>query len=394
MVKILLTSTQATLFSLPNLEYDEFIPLLKLEKTGVTQEQLAAFIESGKTVTLSAKIDSSKRTTKLVEIIASPGKTTLSLDISEGKSTYDGDGLIRPRLSANAKNTTVSPAKDTYSEIGEKFQLSIDIVDNHDQSFEIDFLANDDHSDLDTGEYKNLLCGKIAISVFQDVFSSQEIKRLTDEIDFLKKFADNHSPSEYAGNYCMSAAERGISALLNDTTHFYSVDKSHKRRNKVGFANKGAKDRGADFERLGLTKSTFTFTVYNVDHNLRIATKDETDLQKNMYRVVTLANGSALKTHLDNDIKDRRGKHAYYFSVSDDFHTLLLIIDNSDASSETYAMYDQHGKTSSSGSYGQIESGFARQTSWTFLNDYMNRGFIASQYGRVTTRLWKIQRKV
>jgi len=103
--------------------------------------------------------------------------------------------------------------------------------------------------------------------------------------------------------------------------------------------------------------------------------------------------GSALLQYFTNNIDGKRGYHVFYFSVSDDFHTLLLVIDNSIIGAEKYAIYDQHGMTSSFGPLNQIEAGFARQTSWTFLNFYGNNGFVPNFYGGVTTRIWKIKRK-
>jgi len=95
------------------------------------------------------------------------------------------------------------------------------------------------------------------------------------------------------------------------------------------------------------------------------------------------------------DIKSRQGFHVYYFCITGRFHTLLLVINNSNPCNTSYAIYDQHGESTSKGKSDNIGEGFARQTSWTFANTCLNRYINnkTSKWDSTNTMVWKIQRK-
>ena len=101
-----------------------------------------------------------------------------------------------------------------------------------------------------------------------------------------------------------------------------------------------------------------------------------------------------------NDIANRKGFHVYYLSITGGFHTLLLVIDSRNEKNQTYAIYDQHGPSSSNGKLSEIGEGLRRQTSWTFANTCLNRysshvlhnNNKHQQWDGLTTTLWKIQR--
>lgn len=243
-------------------------------------------------------------------------------------------------------------------------------------------------------------CGRIKIAVLsdKDIFSKTEADKLKSEILYIVPFVDNATPSEYVGNYCMQAAERGLSELLGNTTDFYSVERgTHKRKNNIGFSGKTAIDRGTKFKSLGFVKSSLTFDGYSIDQTKRASIVDSNTYRNVMYDIISFAAGKDkdLFNYFNNEIKEKIGFHTYYFTVTGGFHTLLLLIDNSDPCEIKYEVYDQHGLTSSNGKLEDIAEGIRKQASWTFANSCLNRYIIgkSDKWDSTTTFIWKIQRK-
>jgi len=219
----------------------------------------------------------------------------------------------------------------------------------------------------------------------------------------------NNTPrhDEYAGNYCMASAERGLSELLGDKTNFYAVERvSHDRKNKVSFSGKSAIDRGKHFKSMGYTEKYHHFKGWKIIHakkDLIYNATDESDANTQFSNVkydiidFTKTGKNDLTKLFDNDLKDKEiGYHVYYFTVTDGFHTLLLVIDTFiDPCNPKYEIWDQHGLTSSHGLLTDIAEGIRRQTSWTFANSCLNRYKAGkAQYVDSTdTYLWKIKQK-
>lgn len=94
-------------------------------------------------------------------------------------------------------------------------------------------------------------------------------------------------------------------------------------------------------------------------------------------------------------MKINLGSICLTFCITGWFHTLLLVINNSNLCSASYSIYDQHGEIRSKGKLENIGDGFAKQTSWTFANTCLNRYIkgTTSQWDSTNTIVWKIQRK-
>ncbi|OGU60324.1 MAG: hypothetical protein A2X64_03785 [Ignavibacteria bacterium GWF2_33_9] len=249
---------------------------------------------------------------------------------------------------------------------------------------------------------------QIKFSDSKDVFSKIKFDLLMSELKYVAPEVNSVQPhAEYASNYCMAASERGLSELLNDTTNFYAVERvTHKRKNQVSFSGKTAIDRGKQFQRLGYTEIIHHFKGYKVVNSKKdmiYKAKDESDA-KTQYSNVKFdiiefnATGkNVLAKHFENDVINKEiGYHVYYFTVTDGFHTLILIIDKfTDPCNPKYEIWDQHGLTSSYGLLSDIAEGIRRQTSWTFANSCLNRYLTnKTQYVDSTdTYLWKIKEK-
>ena len=253
----------------------------------------------------------------------------------------------------------------------------------------------------------NILYINLSFLNSKDVYKQVAVEKLRNELIYIKESISKGHPSvEYVGNYCMQAAERGLSELLNDNINFYSVEReTDKRKNNIGFSGKTAYDRGEIFQQKGFVEKVHIFNKYTINQSKRELinkSKDyneaEDNYRKVMYEIIELSdlNKKNLFEFFENDIKNKEmGYHVYYFTVTNGFHTLLLIIDNTNICNPTYSIWDQHAETTSFGKLEEIGEGLRKQTSWTFANTCLNRyrtGAI-KYFDSTDTKLWKIKRK-
>jgi hypothetical protein len=242
----------------------------------------------------------------------------------------------------------------------------------------------------------------------KDVFTERQIAQQTKEFKYIQKLCNTKPPphKEYAENYCMQAAERGLSELLDDDINFYAVHHiTHRHKNKIGFSGKTAYDRGDSFEKKGFVESIITFDSYSINHKERkaiVESKNQTQADENyakcLYSIISLTDDNQKKLHdliLTEITKKETGFHVFYFTVTGGFHTLTLIIDNSSPCDPSYQIWDQHGLTSSYGKLDEMAKGIAIQTSWTFANSCLNRykSGNTKYYDSTLTKLWKIRQK-
>lgn len=251
-------------------------------------------------------------------------------------------------------------------------------------------------------------CNNISVKFLdsKDVFQKESIDSMCDELNYIAKQIERKTSSEYSGNYCMQAAERALSVLLNDTTDFYSVVRdTHKHRNNISFSGKTAYDRGNYFSKKGFVEKIYQFNNYRINDSYRKSINEAISSEvakkffdEHMYKFVSITDNEKKNIYniFYNDLKDKEtGYHIYYFTVTNGFHTMILIISNTNVQNPLYWMVDQHGLTSSYGLLKNIGLGFQRQTSWTFANTCLNRyeNHKTQHYDSTETKLWKIKRK-
>lgn len=246
-----------------------------------------------------------------------------------------------------------------------------------------------------------------------DVFDNKHFGHFTDELNYVKrqlKSDQNPNPhSEYAHNYCMQAAERSLSEILDNDTDFYAVERdTHKHKNKIGFSGKNAFDRGKVFFKKGFVENSHVLpqSYFTIDHKQKdiiYTSKTEEEAGKNYGKVrytiigMSATNKTKIRKLFEKDLANTElGFHFYYLTVTDGFHTLMLVIDTlSDPCHPRYEIWDQHAQSSSFGDFTDIAEGIRRQTSWTFANTCLNR----YKKGRTTAwdaingGLWKIKEK-
>lgn len=246
-----------------------------------------------------------------------------------------------------------------------------------------------------------------------DVFDKKHFDLLTDELNYIKrqlKSDQNPNPHrEYANNYCMQAAERGISEILDNDTDFYAVERdTHKHKNKIGFSKKNAFDRGKVFSSKGFVDSSHVFiqSYFKINHkdkDLIYKSKDKDEAGENWrkvrYTIISMsdANKTKVRKLFEKDLTNKElGFHFYYLTVTDAFHTLILVIDTvSDPCNPAYEIWDQHAKSTSHGPFNEIGEGIRRQTSWTFANTCLNRykDGRTSKWDAINGQVWKIKEK-
>lgn len=393
MPEIRLAGLKKALFTLRDLEIDEFVPVVKIDSANFNSDKLAALLKGDK-IELAAQIDASMRRVEMDFVVAVPGEMVVTCMVAKGrKASLDDDGIITPRLVGKVPGVTVKALEEGKARYGQPYRFSVKIEGSAERTFQVELFANDDAQDANSGEFKDVFCGRIEVRTWPDVFSKADADRLTEEMEFIAPFNDAGRPAEYAISYCMHAAERGISRLLENKVDFYSVDRTHKRENEIALAGERAGLRGDYFMKSGFVKTKIESDDFIVDMKIVTATKTEADYKANCYYAVSLPPGTILARKLRETFEVKPGFHVYYLSVSDDYHTLVLIINNHDLSRKRYEIYDQDGLTSSHGPLLDLESGLERQTSWSFLHFYKEKGFSPKKICSTKIRLWKIQRK-
>ncbi|MDQ2771485.1 MAG: hypothetical protein M3Y54_13430, partial [Bacteroidota bacterium] len=111
-------------------------------------------------------------------------------------------------------------------------------------------------------------------------------------------------------------------------------------------------------------------------------------------KVIKLGRKKTLIEYFESTALKTLGYHIYYLTLTDNYHTLILFIDNSKPASPEFEIWDDDmGKTNAYGPMAGIMEGMRQQTSWTFAHSFKGMGHRKDHFSKHTTRLWKIQRK-
>lgn len=237
---------------------------------------------------------------------------------------------------------------------------------------------------------------------YKDVFSEADAKRLIDEFLLIKPKADagssddisirNSVAEEYRKNYCVFASSRAFGKLLNDKKNFWIYnDSTNKVTNRVPLTS--GTYIGNQLLKINYAKSFFQYDGYSktVSHMKDYIT--DKNFNAHAYDVIQISSGRSIyREYFQNQINNKIGYHIFLLTVSDDFHVLTIVVNYQNPCNTTYEIYDQHGLSTSKGALNRIDDGIRRQTSWTFLNDFANRGYNMASYGKTINRLWKIKK--
>src|SRR5690606_18369633 len=86
----------------------------------------------------------------------------------------------------------------------------------------------------------------------------------------------------------------------------------------------------------------------------------------NPTREIFLSDKSTFKSYFSNLIGNKIGYHIFYLSIVHSFHTLFVVVDNTEPSIAEYIIYDESGETSSFGSLNEIGEGIKEQSEWVY----------------------------
>lgn len=392
---------------------NDFIPFVEIDSNQIaTQEKNGKWKYDGfrisvlmcePKITLSTHIEEAIRNQAPIAIwFDSPSEIVVKFIVKQGNSkATDNDGLLKIK----PYGVTLKTKTDFEINYGNPIALRLS-AENLKENAYIDFYASDDGKGFfDEMGLSDIHCGRILIlSQSKDMFTKNEYLNLISEINHIKKFAESRSPSEYSQNYCMQAAERGLSELLNDSINFYAVHrKTHIQKNSISLFKQNAITRANKFKNAGYINSSLEFNDYIIDHEKRKLIKDYNSYADFSYNILNFNYESEkkLKNYFIDGIKGKFGYHVYYLAVTEGFHTLLIIINNTNSCETTYEIFDQYGKSSSFGNISEIAKGILKQSSWTFASSCLMRYDEHLKYNNkkhekwdsTKTFIWKIQRK-
>lgn len=405
----------------------DFLPIVKINNSEDAKNAIISIKENETykkdKIDLGVDYDKDKKEYLVADIVITQNSTArIPLMVKRGYDPLglqDDDGVLSFECSNSGVKLKFIDREDIDYKNGEK-EYDLNKAANGDvfvmevapsnlkrgTQFTITVYASDNDDWTGNKSLRRGICGKFNLKVVeQDVFFTNEQEKLINELKYIQDFADQSLPPEYDENYCMQAAERGLSELLDNTVDFYSVYRgTHKHKNNIGFSGKTVYDRGNYFVKKGYVERVHVFDKYIIDHKKRrsiMEADNEGEARKNykkvMFDIIELSalDNATLLNFFEKDTNKKIGHHIYYLTVTNGFHTLILVINNYEPTNPTYEIWDQHGITSSSGSLSNIAEGIRKQTSWTFANTCLNRYISVNTkyYDSTETKLWKIRRK-
>lgn len=371
----------------------DFLPIVKINNSEEAKNAIISIKEcencKKEKVNLGTSYEEDKQEYIVAEIIITQNSTTkIPLILKRGYDPIglqDEDGILKFTCNNDDVKIKMIDNDDTdYDKdekeydlkdvaYGDEFVLEIEPTKlKRGSKFTITFSASDDGDGLGTTSKRVGICGKFNFTIIQDdVFTEAEVNSLLLELKYIKPFADEYSPSEYAGNYCMAGAERGLSELLKNTKDFYSVEReTHKRKNKISFSNLNADDRANTFNKLGYINSkilipTKDFSI-SLNKNFELNNKNK---QKDRGTIIKAKDPKKIYALFEN-IKNKIGFHIYYCSIAGANHTMILVINNIKPCDSKFEFWDEHGLSSSLGKLQNIgngengEYGISMQVQW------------------------------
>lgn len=315
----------------------------------------------------------------------------------------DGDGVLEFKSSnASAKlnfidsdNTDYEEGESKYdlkdAEYGDEFVLEIDAKAlARGTKFTISVFASDDDDGLGKTSKRKGICGKFNIKVVEkDVFLKEDLNRLNDMIKLVSsKINSKPNAGEYrhSRNYCVFATDRYIGSLLNNAKDFYTYDDDKAAVINLESLQSGTY-RAENIRKKGYIHNS---VIYKDNELLKPIYANIQKIEDDLTYDALSINKGLLLNFIKKGISEKLGFHIYYTTYSDDFHVQTLIIDNTQPCNPTYRIVDQHGESTSHGKLSDIEEGFKNQSSWTYVNFYLNHN--KQSLTKTISSLWKIQR--
>lgn len=219
--------------TIPPLEIDEFLPVVKLVSDN--NDKKIKYEQTDEEVTLSKYIDSSKRTFNIQQVTTNENNIKLSFKIEDGNQTSsigsyfeDDDGYIEAELSIENKQVKIISETKILKKYSDTFDLEIKFKQDFESDFYIEFKANDDEKRYAKGEYENVFCGKIKIIKNKPCLCNRKLteKDLEHIITKLRKQDGVQNEQEFAPNgldpiYIVSG---GTKLIKKGSSGFYTLE--------------------------------------------------------------------------------------------------------------------------------------------------------------------------
>lgn len=265
-------------------------------------------------IELSELLDSRFQTLDAIRFL-DKDEIIVRFKIKQGNSeATDNDGkiIIKPN------GVNVITKKEIEIKYNQAIALRINNKNLKNNAY-IDFYASDNG-----GGKQDVFCGRVMVlsnSLDKDVFNKTAVKRLLDDYNASRIF--NKSGRVIGNGYCILSADKGIGALLNDTTNFYS-EPNYKSLGGNGVRLENLTKRIQVVKSLGYVQSEFTIKTNNYNTNNR-PTKLEV----------------SLKEKIESDIEGKLGYHVYYYCMHGEYHVMTLLVDNQHPCNIIYHLLDQ-----------------------------------------------------
>lgn len=146
---------------------DEFLPIVEYKSVKKEKESDVELQFSDKKTSLSEFLDKTKRVFYPYIIQTEKRKLNITFQVNIGCSdSYDEDGSIKIKSSINDSNIKISPT-EKHVDYNDQITIDIEYSKAEKKEFYLDFLANDDSTDYNVGELKNVHCGRIYITFLE-----------------------------------------------------------------------------------------------------------------------------------------------------------------------------------------------------------------------------------
>ena len=245
--------------TIPPIELDEFLPVIRLIKNESEENKKVKIEQIEEQVTLSKYIDRKKRDFKIQQITTNENNIKISFKVGDGNKTgnigsyfEDDDGYIEAKLSVNDDKIKIISDSIFLKKYNDIFQLEIEFEKEYESEFYIEFYANDDDEGYNKGKYENVFCGKVKIIKTKLCLCNKELTELDLKqiITKLRKQDGLQNEQEYAANGLdpIYITSNGTKLVQKGKNVFYTLDNiKYKGTEKP----KKHKPQKSNFDKIG-----------------------------------------------------------------------------------------------------------------------------------------------
>ncbi|HQF54142.1 MAG TPA: hypothetical protein PK208_03385 [Fibrobacteria bacterium] len=274
MPTIKLSKTGEVLFKFPAIDIlDEFIPFVRFFHEKYVRPKTFKVINASRATTLSDVYDSNCRTftpkhisTGLDFLTKPKGWREIKLPfiIDPGNSsTLDKNGKIQVKISPAAQGVKAIFDGTKVYQIGDVFNLRIEVKGHQDRTFNVDFYATD-NEDFNQGELQNLLCGRVVVTIFGTSKVSLKMLENISNLDIAKVVNPNYT---YPATNTNKASEIELSQMQANL---------YQDCLGVCYATCESRANKAYFDLYGRNVVNLAVSKDNIDHRIAatVRTKD------------------------------------------------------------------------------------------------------------------------